>query len=214
MKMPFEVKFTERGKRALLVSILIALTTSAIVYAALNAQPTDQFLQLYLLSEERTVGNYYPHNNTNLDLNTNITWYVGVHNLMAKTEYIALRVKLSNQTDAYRTDSCNAVPRPVIWEYTTILAHDETFETKIMWSITNIVAMNRSTQVDIQVNNSPVEAAAQAINGLNFMMVFEVWTLHTVDKEFTFSWTTQAQTRCARTHMWFNVTNHSLATPL
>ena len=76
-----------------------------------------------------------------------------------------------------------------------------------MWSITNITKNGKSYLLDLLINGFPVKVPVEAIEGLNFRMISELWILDSVKREFDFGWTVRSEKSCAWTQIWFNATN-------
>jgi hypothetical protein len=157
---------------------------------------------------------YYPNNNTDISIGEPVTWYLGVTDNMGSVQLVSVRVKIGNQTikppnDQNGTES----PAPLVAEYMRVLQDNDTWETPFVWTITDAVSTGASTRLlTLQFNNETyVLQDSTASGGINFRLIFELWTLEVDSNTFQFGWIASGEHRVAWLQVWFNMTSPRLA---
>jgi hypothetical protein len=153
---------------------------------------------------------YYPQNNTNLRLASNITWYLGVTNFMGNVQLVEIRLKLGNETTTPpndTTDTPTAAPELVAFD--RALMENETWEFPFDWSITNATTTAATTHIlTIEINNHTSQTSDwSAFKGYNFRLILELWVWQGDTSNFEYGWGSSAERRTAWLQLWFNMTN-------
>lgn len=155
------------------------------------------------------MSNYYPKNNTDIELGDTVTWYVGVTDNMGTVQLVSLRVKISNETPTTIDDQQAESPAPVVTQFIRFLADKETWELPFVWSISNATSTVGNTNIlALQINNETYQTQKwSAWKGHNFRIIFELWTWQTDSNAFRFGWVTNGERHVARLQVWFNMTS-------
>jgi uncharacterized membrane protein len=210
------MSFLSSQNRRTLITVFITLLIicEMLAYVATTPRPQEQFFQLYILGAHHMAADYYPNNNTDISIGEPITWYLGVTDNMGSVQLVSVRVKIGNQTikppdDQNGTES----PAPLVAEYMRVLQDNETWETPFVWTITDAVSTGGSTRLlTLQFDNETYELQdSTASGGINFRLIFELWTLQVDSKTFQFGWTASGEHRVAWLQVWFNMTSPRLA---
>ncbi|MGA2626680.1 MAG: DUF1616 domain-containing protein [Candidatus Bathyarchaeia archaeon] len=212
------MRFTSLQNRRTLIAVFIVLAIIAEtgVYVVNTPRPSEQFFQIYVLGKNRLAANYYPQNNTNLHVASNVPWFVGVTNSMGEVQFVEVRVKLGNQSTTAPSDT-SATPSsaPELTAFDRFLSDNETWEFPFVWSIMNATSNSGSTQIlMVQVNNETYHVSDwSASNGYNFRLILELWVWQPGMNSFEFGWSSNGEPRTAWLQLWFNMTNPSPPPP-
>jgi hypothetical protein len=192
----------------LFITLLIVFELTA--YVVTTPRPTEQFFQVYILSADHTAAGYYPNNDTNMRIGESITWYLGVTDNMGTMQLVSVRIKPSNATIKPPDDNLGVEsPAPVITDFARFLQNNETWQTPLVWSISNATLTSGSTRIlNLEINNETYQISDwSARNGYNFRLIFELWTWQTDSNAFVFGWNANGEHRIAWLQVWFNMTN-------
>ena len=205
-----KLKISTQDLRYVLVFALIAtIVTSGVAYRTLNSGPAEQFFAMWILGSSGLAENYYPNNNSTLVQGKQLNWTLGVYNHMGDLEYVVVRVKLLNSTLA-SPNELTGTPSPVdeIFEFSRILVDNETWSIPFVWRILNITQQGQSLLVTgLSINQtSLIGNLGSATSGVNFRLVFELWSYDVNSSNSTFSWNAQGTTHSVWTQIWFNAT--------
>jgi hypothetical protein len=203
------MKLNTRSLRALLpifVTLLILFEMAA--YASTIVRSQEQFFQFYLLGANHSASDYYPDQDTNIRLGEPITWYVGATDNMGATEFVSIRVKVSNATIKAPND-LQALPSaaPAVAEFARFLQDNETLEIPFIWSLSNVSLYQGSVHIlMLQINNETYQISDwSANNGYNFRLIFELWTWNVDTANYQIGWMSGDQHKIAWLHIWFNL---------
>lgn len=206
------MSFISSQNRRTLITVFITLLVvcEMVAYVATTPRPREQFLQLYVLGAKHMAADYYPNNDTDIRIGEPVTWYLGVTDNMGSVQMISIRVKIANQT-IKPPDDIQALesPAPVVTEYMRFIQDNETWETPLVWSISDAVSSGNSTRIlTLQVNNETYQTQDwSATDGHNFRLILELWTWQTDSNAFEFGWTASGEHRVAWLQVWFNMTS-------
>jgi len=196
----------------LAVFLILLIVFELIVYVSTTPRPSEQFFQLYVLGANHMASDYYPGNNSNIQPNVDVRWYLGVTNLIGSVQLVTLRVKLGNQSIPPPNDT-QAIPSPapVVAEFMRFLQNNETWEVQFSWRISNATAAEGSTRIlELGINNETYALQGwSARNGYNFRMIFELWTWNLQSEGVQFGWFAGNERHAAWLQVWFNVTTPS-----
>jgi uncharacterized membrane protein len=164
---------------------------------------------MWLLGSDGLTENYFPNNNPNLISGEPVNWTVGVYNHMAALEYVVVRVKLLNATQTGPNEQ-TGVGSPVaeIYEFARVLTSNETWAIPFTWAILNMSPIDGNVVITrLTINGTTITGnLAQAREGINFRLVFELWFYDTNTGNLVFSWSTPTSTYSVWTQLWFNAT--------
>jgi len=189
--------------------ITVSLIVSTVTWVTLTPRPQEQFFALGILGSNKMAEHYYPNDNPNITLNTPVQWYLYLYNHMSEAQYIIIKVKLLNSTTPPpNSTSCTPSSQPAFTEIRRALTDNETLETQFTWSIKETQKEGGSTIIkELTVNDNPVTGInAYATSGINYRIIFELWTYNENTQQFEFGWRSGNERRCAWTQIWFNAT--------
>ena len=201
---------TQNRRTLIAVFLVLAIISEMGAYVALTPPPTDQFFQFYVLDKNMLAADYYPQNNTNLLLDSKISWYLGVTNLMGNVQLIEIRLKLGNETTIPPNDTTDTpASAPELVAFDRALMDNETWTLPFDWSITNVTTTTGSAHIlTVQINNQTYQISDwSALKGYNFRLILELWVWQGDTNTFEFGWGNSAERRTAWLQVWFNMTN-------
>jgi hypothetical protein len=203
-----------QNRRTLITVFLVLVTISEMgAYVALTPRPTEQFFQFYVLGKNGLAADYYPQNNPDLRLASNISWYLGVTNFMGNVQLVEIRLKLGNETTTPPNDKTDTpASAPELAAFDRALMDNETWEFPFVWSITNVTTTAGTTHIlTVQINNQTYQTSDwSALKGYNFRLILELWVWQRNTNTFEFGWGSSAERRTAWLQLWFNMTNTGL----
>ena len=89
------------ASRAFLLFFASLLMISiSIAYVASEPRPQERFLSISTLGSNMILKDYYPTGSSTIDVDDNVNWYLNVYNRMGEVEYLSVRIKLLNATQA------------------------------------------------------------------------------------------------------------------
>ena len=205
-------RLSEDTRRAVIIFISATIIFSMLAYVSVTPRPKEQFFQFYVLGETRMAERYYPDNNPDIPVGRLVKWYLGATNFMGSVQYVVIKVKLGNST-IRAPDDINYTPSaaPVLHEFGRVLMDNETWEFPFAWIIGEVIEIGDMTCATVLVINVKDGAEVRsgqvsALNGHNFRIIFELWTLDPLTEDLVFGWRAGGERRVAWLQVWFNAT--------
>lgn len=193
----------------LLVAVITTIVTSSVAFVMLSPPASERFFATWVLGTNGLAQNYFPNNDTNIGLNEQLNWTLGVYNHMGSLEYVVIRVKLLNSSIRSPDELAGTPsPAPVIFQFTRVLLVNETWSHPFVWKITNFTLTKNTLLIrQLSINQFPVtNSFVTAEDGLNLRFVFELWFYDQGANDLVFSSQSGGSGYVAWTQLWFNVT--------
>ena len=201
---------TQNRRTIITLFLVLAIISEMGAYVALTPRPTQQFFQFYVLGKNGLARDYYPQNNPDLRLASNISWYLGVTNFMGNMQLVEIRLKLGNETTTPPNDTTDTpTSAPELLAFDRALIDNETWEFPFVWSITNDTTTAGTTRIlTVQINNQTYQTSDwSALKGYNFRLILELWVWQGDTNTFEFGWGNSAGRRTAWLQLWFNMSS-------
>ncbi len=180
----------------------------AFAYAFFEPRAEDRFLTLSTLGANMTADNYYLGGNSTLKAGDSVTWYVSVANNMGSSEYVSVRLKLSNSTGDNQTSTSPLSEDNYIYEMRQLVPDNSTWVMPLHWSITDI-DKNKGviTIKSISINGQEVRALdIQTLQGGRFRIFIELWRYDAEKNDFTFTWpSATGEERSSWNQLWVKI---------
>ena len=140
-----------------------------------------------------------------------VSWHIYVYNHAGSAEYVSVRIKLLNSTDATPDENYSGEARSQhLYEFRQLLARNSTWSIPLNWTISNL-----STDLDhgyvmikgLDINNHRVEGLnVTSLQGKEFRMIIELWKYDMEDKAFVFQgFPENDNNKGAWNQIWFNL---------
>lgn len=197
-------------KYVIAFALVMTIISSGAAYRALYPPPDEQYFAMWILGSDGFAQHYYPHDYSNLRLNEQVNWTIGVQNQMGTLEYVVVLVKLLNSTLPGPTSTTGSPsPGKPILEFTRVLIQNETWSMPFDWTIANASHANGSINIiGLSINGNQLEGQfASARSGYNFRFIFELWFYDDSSNGLVFSQPTTVGPRSVWTQLWFNATS-------
>lgn len=191
---------------------VIAIVTIVLVYTYIYVTPESSnagFMELFILGPDKTANMYFPDDNANLEVDMTVRWFLYVANEYVVQREVLVKAYLGNVSlGAPQPVASVPSPLPSLFEVPASLDPHQVREIPINWSIAEIdIQSEIMSLVSLRVNEDVVNATTiTAVEGINFRLIFELWTLNETTSEYQYGWMQNGQHRNAWLQFWFNVT--------
>jgi len=189
----------------LLIAVLIVVVY---VFTLFWPKYEEYFFELGMLGRNQKAEDYFLGNTSDVEVGSELIWYVYLHNRMGSPQNVIVRVKLLNSTMTAPDDQAHeSSPYPVSFEVPVSLAMGETTLVPFFWEVSEADFINNSIIVKgLLINDVPVAVNASALVGSRFRLVFELWVYDQSLGDYRFFWTSKGEFYSASIYMWFNMT--------
>jgi len=197
------------AKTVIVIFLLSLVVVSSSIW--LNTPPLgNEYFSLSTLGPGFTAENYYPTNQSVINLREVVNWNVEVYNHMNSVQYVSVRLLIINSSEeAPNGTSGTPSPYPPLFEFRQAINDNQTWNLSLIWSIANAsFEQGRVFLYDVKANNLfASNVNAQAIGGRNFRIIIELWRYDTQTNQFLYTWNSGGQVRSVWNEIWFNMTN-------
>lgn len=210
-KLLFELTSLLYSRRFLLVFLALFALLLGITYVLYNPQPMARQLSLSILSANLTTDDYFNNDNSTIDVRNPSRWYASVHNGVGSPEYVALRIKLLNSSQAVSDDisdiSVGPSPGSTVYEIKQMIENNSTLVVPLEWSITDVGKVANNTIIErLNINGNDIENLHLASpSGKNFRFIVELWNYDPNTNDFTYVWSDGQNNRSVWSQIWFNL---------
>jgi len=194
-------------KPILVIGVLVSvLILSVAVISAFWPKYEERFFELGLLGKNKKAEEYYPNNNSTLQLGSSVLWHIYLHNHMGSIQNVSVRVKLLNSTMQAPDDRKHEPsPFPYFMELPVSLSVDETLLIPVSWSVVEASSQEGNVTISgLSVNNQTFNMSVLSSN--RFRMVFELWVYDQSSQQYKFGWDSGKGFYSASLYMWFSLT--------
>lgn len=191
-------------------SLLILLEVFA--YTTTITPPGQKYFQLYALGSTGSANNYFPNNSPSIRLGQAVIWQLAVVNDMGLVQFVAVLVKLGNQSTVAPNDTLGLPSAaPFVAEFKQVMQNNATWNINFEWRVTNFTTTPDGylRSVDFSIDNITylVESPPScSLRSCNLRLIFELWTWNTDSADFQIGWWNGSQHRIAWLQLWFNLT--------
>jgi hypothetical protein len=185
---------------------MIAIAMS-MAYLLSESRAEERFLTISTLGSNMMVGNYYTDNVSTVGVGDKMSWYVNVYNHMGSPEYVSIRLKLLNSTQAIPTATHLPSTEAHLIEFKHILTANSTWIAPLTWTIQKVKEQGDYVVIkSLEINGVNIEDLdVRSLNGNDFRIVMELWRYDTQTNSFEFAWSSGLEERSAWNQIWFNV---------
>ncbi|MDQ3868143.1 MAG: hypothetical protein M3250_01135 [Thermoproteota archaeon] len=180
-----------------------------------HERPDERFLSLSTLGKNDTTSDYFPstNNNTNLVLTgQKLSWHIYVYNHAEGAEYVSVRIKLLNSTNAAPdADNSGGASGQALYEFRRLLARNSSWTIPLDWMISNVSTEDPDqryvTIKGLDINDYHIGGLnVTSLQGKDFRMIIELWRYDMQKKAFVFQgFPENDNNRSAWNQIWFNL---------
>ena len=186
--------------------IVITLLASP-VYRSFFPPDSDLYLSMSILGEDLELINYYPENNLNISVGSNVFWSIRLSNEMGEVKYLSVVVKLVNSR-VLSPDSINCVPSSgdelITLKY--VLGDAESHLLPFSWEIINATRIESGVEISgLIINGHVIDGEFVSELGDDFKLIFELWAYDPSSGEFKFSIDFDGTPQCVWNQVIFNI---------
>jgi hypothetical protein len=197
-------------KPLLTICVLIGILILAVsIVGSVWPRYEESFFEVGLLGKDKKAENFYPTNSSSIEVGSNTTWYIYIHNHMKSSQSISIRVKLLNLTMLTPDDRKHEPsPYPFFAEIPLSLDTEETLNIPFQWSVLEASYLNGSVVIRrLMVNNQSVEVnvSTSSLSEARFRIVFELWIYDENSGQYRFWWESNNELYSASIYIWFNL---------
>jgi len=191
----------------ILIFILIIIILIIAAIGTFWPKYEEEFIGLGLLGKNKTAEGYYPDDNPNLEIGSNVDWYIYVENHFGKSNDILIKIKLLNSEMELPDDKeGRASPIMAFTEFPLSLSMDEQLLIPLSWSIYEADNQNSLSVIKkLIINDEIVQLSPVSSLDSRFTMVLEIWVFDPISQEYYFGWEDGSRLSSASTYIHFNV---------
>lgn len=197
------------SKKFLLIFFMPLLMISlGITYVTSEPSTSERFLTLSTLGSNLTLDNYYPHSDPTVAVGESLNWHVSIYNHMGGPQYLALRLKMINSTQAIPDDSAHTPSQASsIYEAKKMVPDNSTWMIPLSWSIRNVTNdKGYDIITKLTVNGQNIDNLnIRSISGQNFRMILELWRYDPITKDFSFISSANPDKKTEWNQIWFGL---------
>ena len=164
------------------------------------------FIEMGLLGEHKMASGYFPNEDNILSADSEIKWFIYLHNHLETTQKVIVRVKLVNSTMDIPDDQKH-LPSSQIFliELPSSLSIDETTLLPFSWSVLEATSQEDSINLRrIMINDQAIEVnVSDSIN--SFRLIFELWVYNSSSQEYEFGWESEKGLSSSSIYMTFSL---------
>lgn len=173
-----------------------------------------QFIELGLLGTNKLADNYFSYENSTVLVNSQVDWYLYLHNHTPDSQDVIIKVKLLNSSMEIPDDQKHI---PILIDSFTELQmslnENETLLAPFSWRITKTYSQDDLiTLNDLIVNSEPVKINVSTREDSFFRMVFELWVYDSASQEYKFEWNSGENLFSTSLYIGFRILNASNVT--
>jgi hypothetical protein len=172
---------------------------------------------LSTVGKNGTTSDYYPSNKDNNNTNVllpgqKVSWNIYVYNHAGSAQYVSVRIKLLNSTDATPDENYYSpeAHSKDLYEFRRLLARNSSWIIPLNWTVSNVSTDLNHRYVIIKgldIDNHDVDGLNVAsLQGKDFRMIIELWKYDMEDRAFVFQgFPENDNNRGAWNQIWFNL---------
>ena len=209
LKLVIGFMVTLKGTKLTLFIYLSLLSSILGVFLVSSFWPSnvERFFELGLLGRNGRAEDYFLGDDSTVQINSNLPWYLYVRNRMGSEQLILIRVTLINSTMQTPNDTSHEPSlQSALTEFPLSLARNETVVLPFTWKITETQFVNDAIRVrQVMINDLPPIDTDISSSDNKFALVFELWVYHPSTGRYEFSWETESEPRSASVYIWFDL---------
>lgn len=193
------------------ILVIVALVTVLILVVALISafwpKYEMQFIEFGLLGKDKIADNYFLYDNSTVSTDSQVDWYLYIHNHMGTSQDVIVKVKLLNsEMEVPNDQEHEPSPYTPFIELPFSLLNNDTLLVPFSWSITETILQDASILLkQLKVNDQSIEVDVSTFSYSFFRMVFELWVYDPVSQQYEFGWRSTEAFSSSSLHIGFRV---------
>lgn len=174
----------------LIFSLIIILIIIVSLISTFWPKYEQQFIELGLLGKNKLADDYFSNENSAVLVNSQVDWYIYLHNHKPISQNIIIKVKLLNSSIEIPTDQKREpISLDAFNELHFSLDENETLLIPFFWSITETFSQDDLIILnDLIVNDKPIDITVSTKSDSFFRMVFELWVYDDSSQKYIYTW--------------------------
>ena len=190
---------------------IVCTLTLASVYILVYSWPKyeERFIAMGILGRNGKAEDYYPKNDSSIQVGDQVYWYIYVYNHWDKVQNVSIMVKILNSTTPPPNDlKDESSPASPILEIRLLLNENETRLVPFFWHVEDAEIRKNVTVINkLVINEKTISLNVYGKPDSFFRIIFELWIFNEETGSFEYGWHSKEIHYCVWNGMRFDVTS-------
>ena len=171
----------------LVIFISLATIFTSATFYIISPKPAQSYMGFGVYSQQGLQG-YVPGNMTITPPQT-LNWNLTVANRTGREQFIMVIVRLGNSTTFSPNVTSPATPLPELGRIDRFVSDGETSDINFTWTVESTNQTGAVVFLNLRINGQSVSSApVGAVSGLDFRLIFELWTFDLSSGSFQYGY--------------------------
>jgi len=171
----------------LVIFISLATIFTSATFYIISPKPAQSYMGFGVYSQQGLQG-YVPGNMTVTPPQT-LNWNLTVANRTGREQFIMVIVRLGNSTTFSPNVTSPATPLPELGRIDGFVSDGETSNINFTWTVESTNQTGAVVFLNLRINGQSVSSApVGAVSGLDFRLIFELWTFDLSSGSFQYGY--------------------------
>ena len=171
----------------LVIFISLATIFTSATFYIISPKPAQSYMGFGVYSQQGLQG-YVPSNFTIAPPQT-LNWNLTVANRTGREQFIMVIVRLGNSTTFSPNVTSPATPLPELGRIDRFVSDGETSDINFTWTVESTNQTGAVVFLNLRINGQSVSSApVGAVSGLDFRLIFELWTFDLSSGSFQYGY--------------------------
>ncbi len=171
----------------LVIFISLATIFTSATFYIISPKPALSYMGFGVYSQQGLQG-YVPSNITIAPPQT-LNWNLTVANRTGREQFIMVIVRLGNSTTFSPNVTSPATPLPELGRIDRFVSDGETSDINFTWTVESTNQTGAVVFLNLRINGQSVSSApVGAVSGLDFRLIFELWTFDLSSGSFQYGY--------------------------
>ncbi len=171
----------------LVIFISLATIFTSATFYIISPKPAQSYMGFGVYSQQGLQG-YVPSNITIAPPQT-LNWNLTVANRTGREQFIMVIVRLGNSTTFSPNVTSPATPLPELGRIDRFVSDGETSDINFTWTVESTNQTGAVVFLNLRINGQSVSSApVGAVSGLDFRLIFELWTFDLSSGSFQYGY--------------------------
>ena len=167
-------------KIAYFSTVIVLIILSYVTLMRYNQKDSVKSITMAILGSERKAENYFHNEESIIEVNNGLSWYIYLDNKLGESATISIKIKmLDHNASSPNSTSCEASPSQVLIQIDDYIESNDIREIPFNWIVTEVMNSNYTlliTKVEINGQSFDTNIGPNNYNE-EFCIVFELWVL-------------------------------------